>query len=234
LLTLILLPGLDGTGDLFGPLLRECDPELQYQIIRYPAEVHMNYVQLTDFVRARLPAENDFVLLGESFSGPIAISIAAESNNRLKGLILCCTFASNPRPELSALSSLLALFPMQLASTSILLKCMLGKFSTSALCLLIQKAIQSIPSQTLRSRLLQVIAVNVEDKIKKIAVPVLYLKAKNDWFVPANASNKIQQLNSNVRIAEVDGPHFLLQANARETAAMINEFILEIAAQRKR
>jgi hypothetical protein len=52
-------------------------------------------------VRAALPTRGRFVLLAESFSGPLAIRIAADPPSALVGLILCVTFARNPYPSLA-------------------------------------------------------------------------------------------------------------------------------------
>ena len=34
--TLILLPGMDGTGELFSPLVKELGPDIQTVVVRYP------------------------------------------------------------------------------------------------------------------------------------------------------------------------------------------------------
>ncbi|UUZ51553.1 alpha/beta hydrolase [Massilia sp. B-10] len=49
-------------------------------------------------MRSRLPPAEPYFLLGESFSGPVAIALAAERPPMLLGLILSCTFARNPLP----------------------------------------------------------------------------------------------------------------------------------------
>src|ERR1700722_12941492 len=94
--TLILLPGLDGTGKLFAEFLKALDLGVSASVVSYPPEVPLGYHELEPIVRAALPAHDPFVLLGESFSGPLAIRIAADPPPALKGLILCVTFASNP------------------------------------------------------------------------------------------------------------------------------------------
>src|SRR4051812_248219 len=96
--TLVLLPGLDGTGELFAAFIAAL-PGRDVRVIAYPADRAMTYSQLEEFVREGLPRGEDYFLLAESFSGPIGISIAATTPPRLKGLILCGTFATNPLPD---------------------------------------------------------------------------------------------------------------------------------------
>ncbi len=93
---LVLLPGLDGTGKLFAEFLKALDSSIGTLVVTYPKDVPMNYDQLEALVTAALPTDRPFVLLGESFSGPLAIRIAARRPEFLVGLVLCVTFARNP------------------------------------------------------------------------------------------------------------------------------------------
>ena len=90
----MLLPGLDGTGKLFANFLAVLPPTIEARVIDYPTDEPLTYEQLELRVRAALPSDRPFVLLGESFGGPIAIRIAASPPPGLAGLILCGTFAS--------------------------------------------------------------------------------------------------------------------------------------------
>src|SRR5260221_8527089 len=93
---LILMPGMDGTGELFAPLLRALGSSMESAVVRYPADAPLGYAELLPRVRAELPSSEPFVLLGESFSGPLALMLAAEAPAGLRGVILCASFASNP------------------------------------------------------------------------------------------------------------------------------------------
>ena len=72
---LVLLPGLDGTGLLFEPLLRALPKEIEATVIRYPGDQRLSYDELLEFLRDQLPRDTPFILLGESFSGPLAIRL---------------------------------------------------------------------------------------------------------------------------------------------------------------
>ena len=96
---------MDGTGYLFEPFIAALGSEFQIVRVAYPNADALGYSELEAIARAALPA-GPYVLLGESFSGPIAISLAASAPDQLKGLVLCCTFARNPRPFFSGLRSL--------------------------------------------------------------------------------------------------------------------------------
>jgi hypothetical protein len=47
---LLLLPGMDGTGRLFGPLLRALQPTLSPVVVAYPVDQPYGYAELLPFV----------------------------------------------------------------------------------------------------------------------------------------------------------------------------------------
>jgi hypothetical protein len=75
---LYILPGLDGTTRMLHDFIAAARPSFAaVEGIAYPADVALGYRELETFARAALPRDAPFVLIGESFSGPVAISIAA-------------------------------------------------------------------------------------------------------------------------------------------------------------
>ncbi len=92
---LVLLPGLDGTGRLFTPLRRELPKEVEPIVLSYPPDTPLTYDDLCNFLAHELPTD-PFVLLGESFGGPLAILLAQRAKYYLKGIILCASFITNP------------------------------------------------------------------------------------------------------------------------------------------
>jgi pimeloyl-ACP methyl ester carboxylesterase len=84
---LVLLPGMDGTGDLFAPFIEALGDDIKVDVVRYPHEGGQSYAEFTARVLPSLPSE-PYVLLAESFSGPIALAVAATAPQNLCGLIL--------------------------------------------------------------------------------------------------------------------------------------------------
>ena len=111
--TLVLLPGLDGTGKLFSEFVKSLGSSVDSRIVAYPKDLALGYDELETLVLAALPRDRRFILLGESFSGPIAIRIAARSPAGLVALILCGTFAKNPFPWLGWARPLAAYLPLK-------------------------------------------------------------------------------------------------------------------------
>lgn len=175
-------------------------------------------------MRERLPVTESFVLLGESFSGPIAISIAGHAPPNLIGLILCCSFARNPHPALAGLKPLIKLVPA-IKSVTLISPMLLGKYSTPALRHQLNGALSQVSSKVMQARLRAVIDIDVTESLKQVRVPILYLRANDDRLVPQSASALISSIVTQTRVVSVDGPHMLLQVAAIAIASIVGDFI---------
>jgi pimeloyl-ACP methyl ester carboxylesterase len=226
LVTLVLLPGMDGTGRLFEPFIAALGGEFGVKRVAYPNAADLGYAELESIVRSELP-DGPYVLLGESFSGPVAIAVAASASPQLKGLVLCCTFARNPRPVLSGFRSLVGFLPLVLAPTTVFARVLLGRFSTRALRLALAQALAQVSASVLRARLQAVLAVDVSAKLSAVQVPVLYLRASRDFLVPSSASQLAARLNPRTKVVQLEAPHFLLQAVPADAAAVVAAFARE-------
>jgi pimeloyl-ACP methyl ester carboxylesterase len=223
--TIVLLPGMDGTGDLFTAFVQALPEHFEPLIVRYPIHTPLNYDQLTEFVRAHLPASRPFVLLGESFSGPIAIRLAAEQPENLRALILCASFARNPRPVLAPLRNAIGFLPMNATLNSFASRWTLGRFSTARLRCELDNAISSVSPSIMRARLRAVVDVDVTDALRSIRAPILYLRATHDALVPKAAGLLVQLQQPTMEIQDIYAPHFLLQTAPREAARVIQTFL---------
>jgi pimeloyl-[acyl-carrier protein] methyl ester esterase len=225
--TLVLLPGMDGTGELFQPLLDSLDSSLTTAVVAYPAAAALTYAELESVVRSQLPS-GPFVLLGESFSGPVAIAIAATHPENLRGVVLSCSFASSPRP-LAARASLLLSLPLPLPPGRVLAGALMGTRGTPELRAMLDCALKKVAPRVLRQRLAQALCVNVLAKLSAIKVPVLYLQASSDWVVPGSAWAAVSSALPSAMLQVVRGPHLLLQASPAESAKIIQEFLSSVA-----
>lgn len=228
--TLVLLPGMDGTGILFRPFLQALADDLPVKVVTYPVDRPMGYDELEEFVLNALPVEGSVVLLGESFSGPIAAALASRLGDRVHGLILCCTFMSNPRPALGPLLPVAGLFPFSAPPVGLAARPLLGSFATPALKSLLAEALALVSSAVLRARLKSVVTVNAMDALATVKVPVLYLQASSDALVPSSAVRQVQKAFPAMKVQVIHGPHCLLQVAPAEAAAAVRAFVREVDA----
>lgn len=230
MVALVLLPGMDGTGDLFAPFVHALGPDQAVTVVRYPVGPALGYAELESVARAALPADRPFVLVGESFSGPIAVSLAASRPPQLLGLVLCASFVRNPLPLLSPLRALVGVAPVKAAPSFLLEWALLSPFANSALRSSFRAALSQVSPEALRARLRAVFSVDASAKLASVVVPTLYLRASQDRVVPASASHLVCQLLPSARVVEFEAPHFLLQAAPSEAAAMVKAFVRGLCA----
>lgn len=228
MVTLVLLPGLDGTGLLFSDFVSALGREFESIVVRYPTDQSLSYAELESLVRALLPADRPFVLLGESFSGPIAIAISASRPRGLVGLILCGSFARYPRRLLAKLRMLVPVIPVKGRFVSLVGRVANRRGVSPALRSRLREVAAKVSSGVLRARIGEVLRVDVRDKLSEIDVPILYLRASYDGVIRRRASEEIQRLAPRVRVVEFDAPHFLLQASAIQAAEVIGKFARDV------
>lgn len=222
---LILLPGMDGTGLLFADFIQVLPDTIDPVVVSYPQYERLSYSQLVALVERQLPVSGDYVILGESFSGPVAISLAAKSPPGLKGLILCCTFAINPKPLFTLLGSMI---PVSIVPERLRNWMLLGRNSSSSLELQTGKVLQTIPDGEFKQRIREVHTCNKEDLLGAIGVPVLYLRASNDRLIPKKTASEIASNIQQCNVIDMEGPHMLLQAKPVETSKAVSNFIHDL------
>jgi pimeloyl-[acyl-carrier protein] methyl ester esterase len=223
---LVLLPGLDGTGDMFAPLIAALGAT-QAQIVSYPPDREMSYAEHTSHARALMPHE-PFVLLGESFSGPVAIDIAASAPDQLRGLILCCSFARNPLPFLSPLRGLLPWLPGIRLPPRVLRPLLFGRHGSADLRALHARIMRRVSARTLKARVTAVLSVDHTAALARIRAPILYLRGSEDRLIPASSMSAICSLRPDVQVQTLEAPHFLLQTKATEAARIVQRFMDDV------
>ncbi len=228
--TLVLLPGMDGTGELFAPLLRALHPSIPTVVVRYP-EGPGDYAAHEIVARAALPSRHPYVLLGESFSGPVAVSIAASRPEHCVGVILCASFLTSPNPLLRPLRPILSWWPPQKVPSFAAETLLMGRFATPALREAHRQALGQASPATLVARLDAIATVDVRAALESVQVPVLYLRATEDRLVPSAAGEAVMRHARQGQIVDIEGPHFLLQTAPERAAREIQAFIESCARE---
>jgi pimeloyl-ACP methyl ester carboxylesterase len=221
---LVLLPGMDGTGDLFAPLVQALGPAVSTIVVRYPDEP-LDYPEHERVAVAALPTDRPYVVLGESFSGPIAVTISARSPAGLLGCVLCASFLRSPSPLLGLLRPFLGLLPPQNIPEALAVPFLMGRFATAELRRARAEALKHVSPESLVARLRAIVSVDVTDEAQKIRVPTLYLRATEDRLVPRGAAAAFSRFVAHGHIVDVEGPHFLLQTNPLAAARAVSEFM---------
>lgn len=220
---LVLLPGMDGTGSLFEPLLPLLPAALSTQVISYPPDQRLGYAPLTELVLAQLPRHEPFALLGESFSGPVAAAVAARSTP--VALVLVCSFVTNPHPSLRMLRPLLPWLPSPGAVMGPLSLALMGAHATPELRTALARALGQVDPAVLKFRAAAALQADARASLAAVRCPVLYLQATQDRVVPRRCLAEVLGVRPDTELSAIEGPHFLLQTQPAACARALASFL---------
>lgn len=227
----LLLPGLDGTGDL----LRDFAVRLQalgpVEVLGHPHEGAQDYSVLLRALQARVRVDADCVIVAESFAGPLGIALAAQAEVVPRALVLCATFAASPQPWLRPFAPLLDWLPIRALPGWAKALPNLGLWLTRARSRQLDATLRPIPQTVLRQRLRSALLADWQAALAATRCPLLYLQASADCVVPPWALRRIAALRPDLRCVRISAPHFLLQVAPEQAVAAIRDFLAQLAPE---
>ena len=225
----MLLPGLDGTEIFFRPLLAALPQWVKPVVVTYPVSGTNRYSELLGVVQEAVDQAEECYVLGWSFSGPLALRLAAKEPTKVRGVILCATFIRPPLPGLSRLRFAVttpAIYSMRLAHRATM---WFSSHSTTELRRDKWATWARVPSHVLAARAREILALDARDCLRACAHRVLYVAGSNDRIVPSrNAAEIVRELAS-TKVVTIDGPHLALYTNPSAAVHAIIGFMRESA-----
>lgn len=222
----VLLPGFDGSGQLFEPLLGQERLPFVPRVVALPADAPRGYDELLAWLEPRLPTQ-PFGLLAESFSGPLAIRLAARHPQRVTHLVLAATFLRSPlHPWLAPLASLArpALFarPPPAFAVRALLS---GLDAPPSLVDAIRRAMADLPAEVAAARARAALDADETSTFAHVTVPTLWIQAGADRLLRPGHVDDVRSSRAGVRVEAIRGPHTILQRRPRDCLAAIQSFL---------
>ena len=230
---LLLLPGMDGTGLLFEPLVKALPPSLTAHVVAYPPDQPLGYNELLQLVQKAVDDGGDFVVVGESFSGPLALMLAARRPVGLRGVVLCASFIRFPLPVPERCRGAVRPWMFRLQPLWLVSFVLLGRHCWGRLGRQLRAAVRSVSPEVLTARARAVAGVDVTAELQNCAVPLLYLRAAGDWVVRPGCWELVRSVRSDATVVVLPGPHMVLQAVPAESAAVLASFCDQVAALNK-
>ncbi len=224
---LVLLPGLDGTGELFGDFIAALPESWTATTVTYPTDRFLPYAGLRPFVCAAVPQIEQFVLVAESFSTPLAVWYAATNPVNLAAIVICAGFVRSPVHGWSGTVKALAkpwLFRLK-PPRSIVEYFLLGQNAPSDLLQKLRHALRRVSPDVLSGRVQEVLNCDARDDLRRTIVPLLYLEATYDRLLSSSCKEEFPHLRADTLVRSVPAPHLLLQREPQKAATIVMAFI---------
>lgn len=221
-----LMPGMDGTGRLFAALEDHLDPALRARAMAYSSTEPLSYEALA--AALELPAS--VALVAESFSGPLAIRLAAEHPDKVRAVVLVGSFVRCPIRLARWIPGWLrrvvghVMFRLP-PPTAAVRWALAGRGASRALMTELLTVSKSIAPEVMAHRLEQIITVDAREALAGLQAPMLYLAGRQDRLVGPRALEEIKALRPEMAVVELDAPHLIAQRRPAEAAELINSFL---------
>jgi pimeloyl-[acyl-carrier protein] methyl ester esterase len=225
---LVLLPGLDGTGELFLDFIAALPKSWTATTVTYPTDRFLQYADLRPLVGAAVPQSERFVLVAESFSTPLAVWYAATAPpTNLAAVVICAGFVGNPVDGWSRAVKVLAkpwLFRLT-PPRAIVEYFLLGQNAPSDILQKLRHALQRVSPDVLSGRVQEVLDCDARDELRRTTIPLLYLEATHDRLLSSSCKKEFSRLRPDTLFRSVPAPHLLLQREPQKAAAIMMAFI---------
>jgi pimeloyl-[acyl-carrier protein] methyl ester esterase len=205
-------------------------PDIEPVVIAYPTQTPLGYNELFELIRARLPSDAPFVLVGKSFGGPLALRIAATSPTGLRGVVLAGSFISCPyewAPQWA--SSLVTALPFRAVPYTINLQSLLGMYESGEHRELSRQALSQVAPSVFAHRVREIICVDATQALRDCPVPILYLQGTRDAVVPAANYTRIAAIRPAVSLARINSGHMIFKTQPDAALIAIQDFIARLA-----
>jgi pimeloyl-ACP methyl ester carboxylesterase len=226
---LVLLPGLHGSAALSGQLLAVVPREYRPIVIEFPQDRPLGYDALFELIQQRTRDIDRMIVLGESFSGPLAVRLADAAPDRVVAMVLAVTFVTCPVPRWFArLSRILARF---LPTARFQIRALLaGWDAPAALVTQVQHAIATAERPVLAERIAAVSRLDDSDILARTHRPLLYLQGQYDKLIRPHNAAVIHKLRPDATIHTLPTTHLLLQTAPQQAWCAIQKFAENIGS----
>lgn len=224
-MTLVLLPGLDGTEVLFQPLIRSLPQSIKPFVVPLPTSGLNQYGDLLAIVGEAVSDLPAFYVLGWSFSGPLALMLGVAEPTKVRGIILSATFVRPPRPIYVRLrfGAVTPIIWMIRAARRVPI--WFARGPDSQLRLDKAETWRRVSAAMIGKRVRAILTVDAAEPLRKCLQPILCLTGSKDAIVPRCNITDILNLRSSVRVRVIEGGHFAMYTNPEEAADAITEFV---------
>ena len=223
--TLLVLPGLDGTDVFLRPLLAALPSAIRPLVVSYPEAGSGRYEDLLKLVRQTIADVPRFYVLAFSFAGPLAIMLAAEEPQRVRGIMLAASFLRLPQPRLAPLEFAAVGPVMWLVRTIRRLPIWLFKRPDDPLRVAKAEIWSRVSARALAARVRAVMGVDARTLARTCTPPMLCVVFDDDRVVPRASADEILECAPSARLVALPGHHFAMFADPAPLARQVVHFV---------
>ena len=225
-LLLIMLPGFPGTPDLLYPFEKKLSGKIKTKVIGFPNK-KMTFDEMNHHVGQKIPVDEPVVILGESYSGPVALSLANQNSFDIRGLILCATFIVKPHSFVIDKTKFMPLrWMFSRPMPELVGRLLIGEWDMPIEFLRkLWASSMKINGMVMAHRVRQLLKPENFPEPKQPKCPVLVLEATNDRLLSKKNVEKIRRIIPKAKYEKIEGPHWLLQLRPEESSDSVLGFI---------
>jgi pimeloyl-ACP methyl ester carboxylesterase len=228
----VLVPGMDGTGELFYrqvPLLQESYSVATYALRDDATSMEVLVDDLRRVIEQAAPAEKRAIVMGESFGGTVALTMALRYPKYVSGLVILNSFPYfAPQFRLRLAIAAVSLMPwgaMNLVRHATSFFMHSGHTHRDELKKFLELTARTT-RKGYRNRLKILKTYDVRERLREIQCPTLFLAAEKDHLVPSVAQARLmaeQVSSATVRVLSGHG-HICLIAPDMDMGRILAEW----------
>jgi len=215
----VLLPGLHGSTALYDAFVALAPPWARCLPVPLPRLGGQDVDSLAGTLEAELRRLEGFVLVGESYSGPIAARVAAVLGKKVALLVLCNPLVEMPVGLPAGLAATAASWTgMPAAAAAAVLAGGDRELGRAAL-----DGVRALPKEILEERLASAFAVTAEELAPFLSAPLLAILGTRDRLVSPDWTRALLADVPFATVVELDAPHLVVQTKPQEVWDAISD-----------
>jgi pimeloyl-[acyl-carrier protein] methyl ester esterase len=215
----VLLPGLHGSRALFASFIALSPSWARCRPLALPTIGGQSFDEIADALLPELRPLEGFVLLGESFSGPIAARLAARLGQKVALLVLCNPLVeTRVRIHEGILAPIVASSWMPAWCAAMALSGGDRPIARAAL-----DEVRSLPKNVLAQRLSAAFSATGGALASHLSPPLLSILGTSDRLVSPSRSHALLSRVPQSTVVELEGPHLIVQTRPAEVWTVISE-----------
>jgi pimeloyl-ACP methyl ester carboxylesterase len=216
---------MDGTGMLFEPFVRLLPDSIDVRVVHYPEETYLSYAQLAQRVLEVVPLEEPYLIIAESYSGPIAVLLAAHAIGNLQAVVFVSSFVCRPLGRIGAwVAKIVPTAVFRVRPPAWILRVLLMDSATpSEMVTGAQDAIIRVKPEVLIHRLRDALNADSRAMLSNCTARMVYLLPAADRVLGVRGLRGFLAAKPDIETVKILGPHLLLQCAPAGSLAVLQK-----------